>query len=87
VRRAVIDRKTTETQITLGIALEGRGSYDVRTGIRFFDHMLELFARHGAFDLHLTTSITRSRTSASRSATPSRRRSATAVASTAPGTS
>jgi imidazoleglycerol-phosphate dehydratase len=53
VRRAVIDRKTTETQITLSIVLEGRGSYDVRTGIRFLDHMLELFARHGAFDLHL----------------------------------
>ena len=53
MRRAVIDRKTTETQITLGIALEGRGRYDVRSGIRFLDHMLELFARHGAFDLHL----------------------------------
>jgi len=53
VRRAVIDRRTTETQIKLGIALEGRGSYDVRSGIRFLDHMLELFARHGAFDLHL----------------------------------
>jgi imidazoleglycerol-phosphate dehydratase len=53
VRRAVIDRKTTETQITLGIALEGRGRYDVRSGIRFLDHMLELFARHGAFDLQL----------------------------------
>jgi len=53
VRRAVIDRKTTETQITLGIALEGRGHYDVRSGIRFLDHMLELFARHGAFDLQL----------------------------------
>jgi imidazoleglycerol-phosphate dehydratase len=53
VRRAVIDRRTTETQIKLGIALEGRGSYDVHSGIRFFDHMLELFARHGAFDLHL----------------------------------
>ena len=53
MRRAVIDRRTTETQIKLGIALEGRGTYDVRTGIRFFDHMLELFARHGAFDLHI----------------------------------
>ncbi len=53
MRRAVIDRKTTETQITLGIALEGRGRYDVRSGIRFLDHMLELFARHGAFDLQL----------------------------------
>ncbi len=51
MRRAVIDRKTTETQIALRIALDGRGKYDVRTGIRFLDHMLELVARHGAFDL------------------------------------
>jgi imidazoleglycerol-phosphate dehydratase len=51
MRRAVIDRKTTETQIALRIALDGRGTYDVRTGIRFLDHMLELVARHGAFDL------------------------------------
>ena len=49
----MIDRKTSETQIKLGIALDGRGSYDVRTGIRFLDHMLELVARHGAFDLHI----------------------------------
>jgi imidazoleglycerol-phosphate dehydratase len=53
VRRAVIDRRTTETQIRLRLALDGRGRYDVRTGIRFFDHMLELFARHGGFDLTL----------------------------------
>jgi imidazoleglycerol-phosphate dehydratase len=51
VRRGVIDRRTTETQIRLTIGLEGRGRYQVRTGIRFLDHMLELFARHGAFDL------------------------------------
>ena len=51
MRRGVIDRRTTETQIQLAIGLEGRGRYDVRTGIRFLDHMLELFARHGAFDL------------------------------------
>jgi imidazoleglycerol-phosphate dehydratase len=51
VRRGVIDRRTTETQIQLAIGLEGRGRYQVRTGIRFLDHMLELFARHGAFDL------------------------------------
>jgi len=47
----VIDRTTTETQIQLRIGLEGRGRYQVATGIRFLDHMLELFARHGAFDL------------------------------------
>jgi imidazoleglycerol-phosphate dehydratase len=51
VRRGVIDRRTTETQIKLAIGLEGRGRYEVRTGIRFLDHMLELFTRHGAFDL------------------------------------
>jgi imidazoleglycerol-phosphate dehydratase len=51
VRRAVIDRQTTETQIALTLTLEGQGRYEVRTGIRFLDHMLELFTRHGGFDL------------------------------------
>jgi imidazoleglycerol-phosphate dehydratase len=51
VRRAVIDRRTRETEIQIAIAIEGRGRYTVSTGIRFLDHMLELFARHGAFDL------------------------------------
>jgi imidazoleglycerol-phosphate dehydratase len=51
VRRGRIDRKTTETEIRLSIDLDGQGRYTVRTGIRFFDHMLELFARHGGFDL------------------------------------
>jgi len=51
VRRGVVDRRTTETSIALEIGLEGRGRYRVRTGIRFLDHMLELFSRHGAFDL------------------------------------
>jgi imidazoleglycerol-phosphate dehydratase len=51
VRRAVIDRRTTETQIALTLGIEGRGRYQVRTGIRFLDHMLELFAKHGGFDL------------------------------------
>ena len=50
-RKATIARETTETQIALGIALDGSGQYTVSTGIRFFDHMLELLARHGAFDL------------------------------------
>lgn len=54
VRQASLDRKTTETQIALELTIEGRGQYNVSTGIRFFDHMLELFARHGAFDLNLT---------------------------------
>ena len=51
MRRALIERRTTETQIALALTIEGRGRYAVSTGIRFLDHMLELFARHGAFDL------------------------------------
>ena len=51
MRRGVIDRRTTETSIAITIGLEGKGRYQVSTGIRFLDHMLELFARHGAFDL------------------------------------
>jgi imidazoleglycerol-phosphate dehydratase len=53
VRRAVIDRQTSETSISLSLVLEGRGRYEVATGIRFLDHMLELFARHGGFDLRV----------------------------------
>jgi imidazoleglycerol-phosphate dehydratase len=52
-RQARIHRKTTETDIRLRLNLDGRGKSRVRTGIRFFDHMLELVARHGAFDLDL----------------------------------
>ena len=51
MRRAVIDRQTTETQIRLAIDLDGKGAYQVKTGIRFLDHMLELFTRHGGFNL------------------------------------
>lgn len=51
MRRAVIDRRTSETAIALTLALDGKGRYQVRTGIRFLDHMLELMARHGGFDL------------------------------------
>ena len=51
MRRSTIDRRTTETQILVRLALDGKGRYDVTTGIRFLDHMLELVARHGAFDL------------------------------------
>ena len=53
VRSATIERKTTETQISLTLNIDGQGQYSVSTGIRFFDHMLELFTRHGAFDLTL----------------------------------
>jgi imidazoleglycerol-phosphate dehydratase len=53
-RRATFDRRTTETQIAGALTIDGSGRYDVHTGIRFFDHMLELFTRHGGFDLTLT---------------------------------
>jgi imidazoleglycerol-phosphate dehydratase len=53
MRRGVIDRRTTETQIALSITLDGKGRYQVHSGIRFLDHMLELVARHGAFDLRI----------------------------------
>ena len=53
VRTAKIHRFTTETKIDLEITIEGGGHYEIHTGIRFFDHMLELFTRHGAFDLKL----------------------------------
>lgn len=51
MRRAVVDRQTTETQINLTLTLEGKGRYQISTGIRFLDHMLELFTKHGGFDL------------------------------------
>ena len=52
-RTAHIARNTTETQIDLALSIDGQGAYTVSTGIRFFDHMLELFTRHGGFDLNL----------------------------------
>ena len=52
-RTAKIHRKTNETDIDLRLNLDGRGKARVATGIRFFDHMLELVARHGAFDLEV----------------------------------
>jgi imidazoleglycerol-phosphate dehydratase len=52
-RIASFERLTTETQIRGRLAIDGRGRYQIRTGIRFFDHMLELFTRHGGFDLTL----------------------------------
>jgi len=53
VRKTTLHRATNETDIRLVLTIEGRGRYQVATGIRFLDHMLELFARHGAFDLTL----------------------------------
>ena len=53
MREATIERKTTETQIFARLVIDGTGRYEIATGIRFLDHMLELFAKHGAFDLTL----------------------------------
>lgn len=53
-RIAAVSRSTKETDITVQLNLDGRGQYEVSTGIGFFDHMLEGFARHGLFDLKVT---------------------------------
>jgi imidazoleglycerol-phosphate dehydratase len=53
-RAATIRRKTNETDIRMKLNLDGRGKSRITTGIRFFDHMLDLVARHGAFDLEIT---------------------------------
>ena len=53
MRRAAIRRDTKETKITGVLTIEGHGAYEIATGIRFLDHMLELFVRHGGFDLKL----------------------------------
>ena len=51
MRRADIDRRTSETRVKVRFVIDGRGRYRVATGVRFLDHMLELVARHGGFDL------------------------------------
>lgn len=53
MRTATVTRDTRETRISLTLTLDGRGTAQVRTGCGFLDHMLELFARHGRFDLTL----------------------------------
>ncbi len=53
MRKATIERATKETNIRLALTVDGKGRYKISTGIRFFDHMLELFAHHGGFDLDL----------------------------------
>jgi len=52
-RRAAVVRNTKETNIRGSLRIEGKGTYEISTGIRFFDHMLELFTKHGGFDLKL----------------------------------
>ncbi len=53
MREASVTRDTKETQIAGELRIEGSGEYNISTGIRFLDHMLELFTKHGAFDLNL----------------------------------
>ncbi len=53
MRSAELERVTRETQIQGSLELDGQGVYDISTGVRFFDHMLELFTKHGGFDLKL----------------------------------
>src|SRR5450432_1819642 len=53
-RKAAIHRKTNETEIRLSLNLDGHAKARISTGIRFFDHMLELVARHGGFDMQIT---------------------------------
>jgi imidazoleglycerol-phosphate dehydratase len=53
-RVAAIDRATSETKVSLALTLDGAGRAQIATGVGFLDHMLELFARHGLFDLSLT---------------------------------
>ena len=53
IRKASVERITKETQIRGSLTIDGQGTYQISTGIRFFDHMLELFAKHGGFDLKL----------------------------------
>ncbi|HXA14469.1 MAG TPA: imidazoleglycerol-phosphate dehydratase, partial [Opitutaceae bacterium] len=50
-RVATVSRKTAETNISLTLAIDGRGTAQIETGVAFFDHMLTLFAKHGLFDL------------------------------------
>lgn len=52
-RSSKIERNTTETKIKLTFELDGKGTYKISSGVRFFDHMLELFTKHGRFDLSI----------------------------------
>jgi imidazoleglycerol-phosphate dehydratase len=52
-RKAAVERKTKETEVRVALELDGTGQYEVSTGLPFFDHMLQSFAKHGLFDLRL----------------------------------
>lgn len=52
-RKAKVERKTSEVEVTVDINLDGKGKYEIDTGIPFFDHMLSQFAKHGYFDLNI----------------------------------
>ncbi len=54
IRTVSLNRKTTETDISIDLNLDGKGKYNVSTGIGFFDHMLELFSKHSLIDVNLT---------------------------------
>ncbi len=54
MRQAEILRKTGETDVRVFLELDGKGTCEIRTGVGFLDHMLELFARHGRFDLQVS---------------------------------
>lgn len=55
LRAATVERKTRETEIFVAVDLDGNGDYDIETGIGFFDHMLEAFAKHAMIDLKIRT--------------------------------
>ena len=91
-RTATLTRKTSETEISVTLDLDGSGRAEIDTGIGFLDHMLTAVARHGLIDLTvraratcISTSTTRPRMSASSSARPLPRRWATSVASAGSG--
>jgi imidazoleglycerol-phosphate dehydratase len=54
MRKSTIVRNTSETKINIDLNIDGNGNYNIKTGIGFFDHMLNLFAKHGMFDLNIT---------------------------------
>jgi hypothetical protein len=86
MRKATVERKTKETEVAVEIAIDGSGKSNISTSVPFLDHMLELFARHGLFDLSTSgqreilrlITTTRSRTSGSPWGNVLKRRLATA---------